>query len=255
MTKLGNMGMRTAAVVALLMGVVPVLAWAEPVSPPVPVKPETARAKPPAAPPTLDELLGLKPETPAAKEGAPVVDISREELDQRLKEPTIDDQFKAAVELMGRSATRLGPGGDVGLDTQRLQEETLRKLDALLSQMKKRQEQQQQQQQQQSEDQQSQKNKDKQKQQQPQPSQPQAAKPAGSAKENQAGRGENNAEIDPPARQAAKLRPGLDAAKAAWGALPQRLREMLLQGSDERFSTSYEQLTEDYYKRLAEQKP
>lgn len=253
MMKLGNMTMRTAATLALLAGVIPALTWAQPASPPAPPKTERAPAKPPAAPPTLDELLGLKPATPVAKEGAAVVDTSREELDQRLKEPTIDDQFKAAVELMGRSATRLGPGGDVGLDTQRLQEETLRKLDALLSPMKKRQEQQQQQQH--SEDQQSQKNKDKQNQQQQQPSQPQAPKPAGSAKENQAGRGENRAEVDPPARQAVKLRPGLDAAKAAWGALPQRLREMLLQGSDERFSTSYEQLTEDYYKRLAEQKP
>ena len=35
--------------------------------------------------------------------------------------------------------------------------------------------------------------------------------------------------------------------------LPERIREMLLQGKQETFSSLYEQLTQEYYRRLAEE--
>ena len=38
-----------------------------------------------------------------------------------------------------------------------------------------------------------------------------------------------------------------------WGALPERVRDMLLQGRRERFSSLYERLTRAYYRRLAEE--
>jgi hypothetical protein len=43
--------------------------------------------------------------------------------------------------------------------------------------------------------------------------------------------------------------------RVEWGSLPPRLRDELLEGSAERFSPVYRALTEQYYKRLAEQQP
>ncbi len=42
-------------------------------------------------------------------------------------------------------------------------------------------------------------------------------------------------------------------AGAAWGNLPARLRDALLQGSGDVTSAKWEALTREYYKRLAEQ--
>ncbi len=208
-----------------------------------------AAALQPAAPserrplPSLDELLGLTPAgagapaSPAAPLPAAVADAGRQELDERLKEPSVDDQFEEAVRLMDRSAGRLTSSRDTGLDTQRIQEDTLKKLDALISQMQKQQQQQSQ-------------SSQKQQQQQQQADQPQASSGARQEK-----RAQDSTATDAPARRDGPLRPGLEAAKAAWGALPARVREMLLQGSGEKFSSNYDKLTEEYYKKLAEQRP
>ena len=200
-----------------------------------------ARASAPRKPlPSLDELLGLAPAaTGAAQTDAPPApDAGRQDLDQRLKEPAIDDQFEEAVRLMDRSAGRLSASNDAGLDTQRIQEDTLKKLDAMISQMQK----QQQQQQSKSSSQQQPKGQ--------QPDQPQSQQAARNEK-----RSADSSAADSPARRDGPLRPGLEAAKAAWGSLPARIREMLLQGSGEKFSSGYDKLTEDYYKKLAEQRP
>jgi len=45
----------------------------------------------------------------------------------------------------------------------------------------------------------------------------------------------------------------MEAARAAWGNLPQRVRQLLMQGSGDQFSKEYQRLTEEYYKRLGEQ--
>ena len=215
---------------------------AEPPKPAQPAPKQSApRAKPtpPAPPPTLDELLGIAPKADKAAEARPAApDPARQDLERRLSGATVDDEFKEAVVLMARSAQRLRVSKDTGLDTQRLQEDALRKLDGLISQLQKQSRQQQQQPQQNS---QSDDAKSQPRQQQPRP--------------DDARRGDNNAELEPPARREGALRPGIEAAKAAWGALPARVREMLLQGSGEKFSTTYEKLTEEYYKKLAEQRP
>ncbi|MFN0010508.1 MAG: hypothetical protein ACKVS8_02565 [Phycisphaerales bacterium] len=189
--------------------------------------------------PTLDQLLGLAPADGEPGSPATSPDAGRQELDQRLKEPSIDDQFEEAVGLMGRSASRLTTGNDTGLDTQRIQEDTLKKLDALISQMQKQQQQQQ--------------SKNSQQQPQPQGEQRDQPKPEQASRAEQ--RSNDSSMSDAPARRDGPLRPGLESAKAAWGALPARIREMLLQGSGEKFSSGYDKLTEDYYKKLAEQRP
>lgn len=61
-------------------------------------------------------------------------------------------------------------------------------------------------------------------------------------------------EGDGPPKQEGPLRPALDSARAAWGSLPARVRDMLLQGSDDPFSARYKAMTEAYYRRLAEEK-
>ncbi len=44
----------------------------------------------------------------------------------------------------------------------------------------------------------------------------------------------------------------IEEQRTEWGNLPQRVREMLLQGREEKFSSLYEELTREYYRRLAE---
>ncbi len=203
-----------------------------------PVTPTPAPSPTPAAPkrpPTLDELLGL---APAGEDGA------SDDLKKKLAEEDPGDLFAEAISLMESSSRRLDDGKDTGLETQRTQEDTLRKLDQLISQMQKKQQQQQQQKQQQQ--QQNKDSKRDQQQQQQQQNQQQQQDAQQTMNPDQA--------VNSPARRNGALRPGLEAAKAAWGALPARIREMLLQGSDEKFSTTYERQTEEYYRKLAEQK-
>jgi hypothetical protein len=227
-----------------------------------------------AKPKSLDELLGIKPKAPPAPSpggagaggggagggGAPARPGSEqaiEELDRTLKGESIEDNFEAAVDLMSRSALRLNQREDAGLDTQRLQQDALRKLEGLISQFQKQRDNSQSQSQSESSSS-SQSQSQQSKQQQPQnASQEQDQQQSGAASQRaQRDRSsDSNENAQAPARRDAVLRPGLEAAKAAWGALPARVREMLLQGSGEKFSQSYEQLTEEYYKRLAEQKP
>ena len=45
----------------------------------------------------------------------------------------------------------------------------------------------------------------------------------------------------------------LEEERTEWGNLPERVRDMLLQGSKEKFSSLYKQLTREYYRRLAEE--
>jgi hypothetical protein len=46
----------------------------------------------------------------------------------------------------------------------------------------------------------------------------------------------------------------LEEAKANWGNLPPRVRDELIEGIGEKFSPVYREMTESYYKRLAEEK-
>jgi Mg-chelatase subunit ChlI len=143
---------------------------------------------------------------------------------------------------MGDAAKRLETATDTGLGTQRVQEDVIRRLDQLLASLERNQSSQSQQQSQSDSDQQSQRN---------QPNQQKRSQPT-QGKETKSGDG--NTDWEGPPRQDGPLRPGLEAARAAWGSLPARVRDMLLQGSSDRFSSRYDELTRAYYKRLAEEK-
>ena len=88
------------------------------------------KAKPVEELPSLDESLGLKPKGEAAVSRDPLA----EELDKALGREEEGDLLAQAADLMSRSAKRLGEAKDAGLDTQRLQEDAVRKLDALIAQ-------------------------------------------------------------------------------------------------------------------------
>lgn len=190
-------------------------------------------------PPTLDELLGVEGGSDESGGGADLpTDAGDEELERLLSGAEIADEFREAVDLMGRSATRIGLGRDTGITTQRMQEDAIRKLDKLIADAERRSEQ----------GGSSQSSSSQQQQQQQQASQPDQRQA------QQAGDRENRGEAEPPGGQSGALRPEQLADLAAWGALPERFREALVQGSSDKFSATYRRLTESYYKMLAEER-
>lgn len=200
-----------------------------------------AQAQPEEDPlPTLDELLGLDESGDASDdtdaEDAPVrTDAADDELDRELDPAKpIADEFLEAVNLMRESAGRLSDQTDTGAVTQRLQEDILRRLDELISK---------------SSEQSSSSSSSSSQQQQQQQQQP-----------NQAQRDMSNQNVtegedaqDAPAKQDARLGAQATLDGARWGSLPERLREALLQGSSDRYSSLYQSMTEMYYRKLAEE--
>lgn len=211
--------------------------WREP--PKEDAKPGDAKKDQPASdkpatdePPTpdLDELLGL----PKSERPREATDPAEENLDEALEPESQSEAFGEAIELMRRSATRISKGGDVGIDTQRLQQDAVRRLDQLIAAAKQNSQRQQKKQQQQQEQQQQQNQRQQQQQQRSQ------------------AKGQESRDVNPPGRQDG---PGnaAPAPGASWGGLPDRVRQALTEGLSDRFSSMYRTLTEDYYRRLAEQ--
>lgn len=191
-------------------------------------------APPPGQEPSLDELLGL-PKTPHAKpeKGPLPPDQRQKELERQLTPGQAADEFKDAIRLMGDAAERL-EAKDTSLGTQRIQSDVLLKLDKMIAEARK-------QRSQSKSKPQSQGQQDQQQQQQAKSQQSQAA---GATGEN---RGEG------PARTPEQLRGALPGATSSWGGLPPHVRDALLQGWADKFSSIYQGATEEYYKRLAEQ--
>ncbi len=209
--------------------------------PPSPAAPKPAR--PPESLPDLDSLLGTKsdkkpdPSKPQTKPGSD--DPSRKELDRQLSPKEQADEFAKAVELMDETADRVEKQKDTGLATQRLQEDILTRLDRLIKAAQKNQSSKSQSQQDQDKD----KDKNKNMKQQSQAQSQQAAKTT----DPQQG-------TDGPARLEGELGTPPAAPPASWGDLPAHVREALLQGFSDKFSSMYQSLTESYYRKLAEEK-
>jgi len=226
---------------------------------PAPSEPaQPAPAKPAQPEPSLDDLLGLpkakpadkptQPATPSTPSDKPAteptttppapVDPSKAELERQLSLKELGDLFDQAVEGMDQSAVRLA-AKDTGIDTQRTQEDVIRKLDTLLEQAKKQQK--------------KSKSKSKQQQQQQdQQDQQQQQQQQQSSQRNPGQSSDSNNQADGPSRQdgPGRAAPG---GTAAWGNLPEHVRDALSQGKDDRYSSLYRSLTEKYYKRLAEE--
>ena len=184
--------------------------------------------------PSLDELLGLD-ESPSDTDDQST-DATDAQLTRTLeKDQSVSDQFVQAVSLMKESADRLTAQHDTGIVTQRLQEDILKKLDELIDQASKQQS-----------SSSSSSSSTTQQQTSQQPNKPKQS-------QSQQNQGENKGEKPPPPGQAARLGAQANLSGATWGQLPKRLRQALLQGSADRYSTLYESLTQSYYRRLAEE--
>lgn len=190
--------------------------------------------QPPATPPrepTLDELLGL-PNAPG-DDGAASHDAA---LKRALGAEDTSEPFEHAVALMQDVSSRLSQNSDAGLETQRLQQDILTKLDALIDAAQQ--------------NQQNQKQRSRSRQQQDQQQSQQMQQQSQQAQQNQA---QTNQAGDPSVpRQEGGLRPPPAGSAASWGNLPEHVRNALTQGRSDRFSSLYQQLTERYYRRLAE---
>jgi hypothetical protein len=190
--------------------------------------------------PTIDELLNLKPpatqpasrDAPPAEKGVPIDPAGA----RRLSAGEAADLFHEALGQMAEASERLGRT-DAGLDTQRLQLAVLSKLDQVIAAAEQNSG-------------------------QPPPSKSSPKPPdSGSEKNAQAQPGKATPRPSPASTGGnAPLVKGekgtdkpIESNRSEWGNLPPRLREELQQGLNERFSPVYRELTERYYKRLAEE--
>jgi hypothetical protein len=199
-------------------------------------------------PSSLDDLLGIEKEQPTTAPTTNPDAAARdndEELNRKLKETEAADAFEAAIQKMSLSADLLDNQFDAGLGTQRVQEDIINKLAQLIDQAKKQpsnsKSSSSQSQNQQKSSQSNQPDKKGQQQQQQSDGDKRNNKPS------------NSREGDPPPLQEGDVNKVLDETRSEWGNLPQRVRDMLLQGRKEKFSNLYDQLTQEYYKRLAEE--
>lgn len=211
------------------------------------------QAKPADAPPSLDDLLGVdkekKDDSAKANEDAAAKD-NQEELQRQLNEADVADAFEQAIQKMSLSAAMLDNQFDTGLGTQRVQEDIIAKLAQLIDQAKKSKSK--------SKSSSSSSGSQSKQQQSDQASRSQSQKKDGQAQQQKQGNQRNNnpsdsGEGDPPELQQGDVNTVIDETRSEWGNLPQRVREMLMQGRKEKFSSLYQQLTQEYYKRLAEE--
>ena len=201
--------------------------------------------EPPAAdeaPPTLDELLGLDSDESESGAAEQARRDNERELERRLAAGEIGDVFALALEKMALSALLLDVKMRAGLGTQRVQLDVLARLDELIDKAKQMQ---------------SRKSSSSSSQSQSQPGQSQpkpGSRPTGSSDASrQTSASQSGPATDPPPRQEGDVGTILEESGTEWGHLPSRFREMLLQGRNEKFSSLYEHLTREYYKRLAEE--
>jgi len=249
--------------VALVVMVMVQSTPAAPATPPAsPPGPPAAPSAPPA-PPSLDDALGI--------EGAEPGDAPPADLDAALAGAPPKDILESAIADMRRSAKMLDER-KAGLPTRRIQESVVRKLDELIATAQRMQQQQQQQQQQQgqsSSQQQRQGQRQQQGQQQGDGRQqgedaPRPDDGDASRRRRDGAEGEQRGRRDGAAREAdASQPPGavdptdmaaqFDESRVEWGQLPPRVRDAVRQGVRDPMSAAYRRLTQEYYRRLAEE--
>lgn len=227
-----------AVIISVGLGL-PSIAQTGPTKPVEPAKPAAAPEKK-SSDPTLDELLGL-PGDKGDNKRPEAIDPTKTALDRKLSSAEAAEQFEEAIELMDETAGRLQKSRDTGVATQRIQEDIIRRLDMVIKQAEQNRQRRQQQRQQQQQNQQQQG----QQQQQNQP------RPSGQREERPDGDSREDAQL--PARRDGELRPEAAARGQAWGSLPARIRDALLQGNTDKYSTLYQRWTEEYYRKLAEE--
>ena len=220
---------------------------------------------------SLDDILGIpEPERGGSRGADEVAGAKREGAVDRVLagQPSLADLMQRALEEMKISQARLSTERDTGLGTQRAQEAALKALDALIASARQRQQQQQQ------SSSSSSSSQSKQKQKKDSSGDPSEGANQASGKQEGKGEGEGEGKGEGEQSGANKKPGGTDSSDATdkptefeqgdagaelreagieWGRLPQRLREVILQGRRDHVSAPYERLTREYYKRLAEE--
>ncbi|MEM6259178.1 MAG: hypothetical protein AAGI37_12915 [Planctomycetota bacterium] len=244
--------------------------------------------------PSIDDLLGLEDDETKKEPNAdePEADGPGEtdpkltrDLDKALTGQQAADQFAQAIEEMEEVAIRLGDESDPGIDTRRMQDEIILKLEQIIASAEKTKSQQkpkpgqgQPQQQARQADkqqgqQQGQQEGDKPGEQQGQEGEQQGQKP-GEQEGDQQGQGEGQGEQQgeqegqQEGQQAGGQQSGQNAGsrgdvrneelsmkdlrEGEWGNLPPRLRDELAESLSETFNPVYRSATEAFYRRIAE---
>ncbi len=230
-------------------------------TPPVPP------AKPTEGGKSLDELLGIPTsgktgDTPATADGQggakpdedPAARAARERLQRGLDEKELDSLLHQALSGMQTSAEQLADRTETGLTTQRVQADVVAKLDQLIEEAKRRSKNSQSKSSSGSSSSQSgqkQQQGNAQKQGEQDGNKPGESKTRIGSQRSKSGdgnrEGEGPAPVDPDKDQAA-----MDESQAEWGALPERVRDLIRQGSRDRIASLYQRLTQEYYRRMAE---
>jgi len=210
----------------------------EETTPPVQSEGEAGESGTESAPPSLDDLLGIEEDREDDAENVAERE-AQEELQRKLDAVDLNGLFAEVLEKMNIVADQLVERFDTGLGTQRAQEDVLAKLDQLLDAAKQ---------------QQPSSGGGGSSQSAPSPSSPSAApgQKGGQGQSAKQSSGDSRGG-DPPPTQQGSMNSVFDEQRTEWGSLPQRVRDMLLQGRKEKFSSLYEQLTREYYQRLAEE--
>ncbi len=210
---------------------------------------------------SLDDILGIPEAERGGSRGADEVARAKREgaVDRVLAgQPSLADLMQRALAEMKISQARLSTERDTGLGTQRAQEAALKALDALIASAR--------QQQQQQSSSSSSSSQSKQKQKKDSSGDPSEGANQASGKQEGKGEGEQSGANKKPAGtdssdatdKPTEFEQGdagaeLREARIEWGRLPQRVRELILQGRRDHVSAPYERLTREYYQRLAEE--
>lgn len=256
----------SVAIVVIFVGSAPAAAQSPPSPPPVqpPAPPAPGPAPPAALPPkapqpgrTLDELLGIPKSGETGGAATPpkigtedeALKKARERVQRTLDEEEVDSLLQQVLGDMRSSAERLSSRGDPGLDTQRMQRGVVEKLDVLIQQAQRRK--------QQAGGSSSSSSSDSRR---PQDGDAQPKDPAGQQKpadsasrERERNSRGDSTPLDPPeGEEPTDEQKLLDETRSEWGSLPARVRELIRQGSRDRVASLYQRLTQEYYRRMAE---
>lgn len=225
-----------------------------------PSTPPAKQAPADAPPPSLDEALGMG--------NGERADQPPSAIEESLSGAKPRDILQSALDDMARSAELLD-SREAGLPTRRAQQSVVRKLDELIATARRMQQQQQQQQQagqsggaQQRRSRQGGQQQDGQSGEEPGQDEPrpgsddQSRRRAGDrdgAGRPQGQRTDSGAQEPPEAVDPTDEMAQFDESRAEWGRLPPRVREAVRQGLRDPMSAAYRRLTQDYYRRLAEE--
>lgn len=238
--------------------------------------------------PSIDELLGLdedkpneepKPADPDAEEPDETDPELTRDLDKALTGKQAADQFAQAIEEMEEVAIRLSEESDPGIDTQRLQDEIILKLEQIIASAEKTKSKQKPKPGQGKPQEGKPREADKQQGQQPgekpgdKPGEQQGQKPGdqpgekpgdkpGDQQGEKPGEGEGQQQGQKPGQQSGTTGSKgsvrneelsmKDLREGEWGNLPPRLRDELAESLSETFNPVYRAATEAFYRRIAE---